>query len=197
MKKRDVKALLIIVVLVVTLAGCESLNSAISILKGELVGNDYTVKEYDNFGTEVLTLHGSKIKLSEGKDNNGNASSYIDITVDGYEWNHVGNTLVFYQNGVDLITDFQIPTEIESIGTSTGLMGVDKVINNYQNIIGKKSVVVIFSQTGAPIALLQGDSCYTSTPSDLPKTTQLSIDGKLVYIHRANVDIFPAALFGN
>lgn len=185
------------VFVVASLSGCESVSSWIQTVKGELIGNSYEIWEYDNFGNKILTLHGDKITMDGGTDKSGEASSYIDITVDGYEWNHVGNTLVFAQKGTNMITDFQIPEELNSTGSSTGLMGVDRVINSYKNMIGMKKVVVVFSQTGAPICMFQGDSCYTEVPEDLPKTTKISIDGKLVYVHRANVDILPAALFNN
>ena len=36
----------------------------------------------------------------------------VNITIDGHEWSHVGNTLVFAQQGVDMITDFQVPENI-------------------------------------------------------------------------------------
>ena len=49
---------------------------------------------------------------------------------------------------------------------------------------------------GTPIGLFQGNDCYTEIPADLPKTTLINIDGKMVYVHRANVDIIPAELFG-
>jgi hypothetical protein len=189
--------LVMVLVLVLTLAGCSSLKSAFQSWKGELFGNEYQVWEYDNFGNKILTLHGDKIALEGEVDEAGVESSYIDITIDGYEWNHVGNTLVFAQKGVDMITDFTIPEEIESDTKSTGLISADRVINNYRNEFGKKSVVVVFSQTGAPICMFQGDDCYKEIPADLPKTTKLYIDGGLVYVHRANVDIFPAKLFDN
>lgn len=189
--------LVMVLVLVLTLAGCSSLKSAFQSWKGELFGNEYQVWEYDNFGNKILTLHGDKIALEGEVDEAGVESSYIDITIDGYEWNHVGNTLVFAQKGVDMITDFSIPEEIESDTKSTGLISADRVINNYRNEFGKKSVVVVFSQTGAPICMFQGDDCYKEIPADLPKTTKLYIDGGLVYVHRANVDIFPAKLFDN
>ena len=51
-------------------------------------------------------------------------------------------------------------------------------------------------QNGTPIGLFQGNDCYTEIPADLPKTTLINIDGKMVYVHRANVDIIPAELFG-
>ena len=107
----------------------------------------------------------------------------------------MGSTLVFMQEGVDLITDFQIPEEMEDAGTSTGLMAIDRRINEYANYFGKKQVVIVSSQNGTPIGLFQGDSCYTEIPGDLPKTTLIHIDGKRVYVHRANVDILPASLF--
>ena len=107
----------------------------------------------------------------------------------------MGSTLVFAQEGVDLITDFQIPENMENDGTGTGLMAVDRRINEYANLFGKKLVVVVSSQNGTPIGLFQGDNCYVEIPEDLPKTTLIHIDGKLVYVHRANVDIIPASLF--
>ena len=197
MKKRSFAFILAAVLICSILSGCASLGSAIQTLKGELIGNSYQIWEYDNFGNRILTLSGDKIALEGGIDSNGEATSYVDITVDGYEWEHVGNTLVFAQNGVDMITDFQVPTNMQGTGDSTGLIGVDRVINNYRNEFGKKSVVVVFSQTGAPICMFRGDKCYTEVPDDLPKTTKIYIDGNLVYVHRANVDIFPAKLFNS
>ncbi|MBQ6685870.1 MAG: DUF5052 family protein, partial [Firmicutes bacterium] len=66
---------------------------------------------------------------------------------------------------------------------------------NYKNQFGKKLVVLVSSQNGTPVGLFQGNKCYVEIPDDLPKTTLINIDGKLVYVHRANVDILPAAMF--
>ena len=187
----------IVVVMATTLFGCANLKSWFQSIKGELIGNRYTVWEYDNFGNKILTIHGNKIALEGGTDSLGENSSYIDITIDGYEWEHVGNTLVFTQKYTKIMTDFQIPENIECKQSSTELIAVDRVLNHYRNQIGKELVVVVFSQTGAPICMFQGDECYTEVPADLPKTTKIFIDGNLVYVHRANVDIFPAKLFDN
>ena len=198
--KKSGKVILIICIVVVmatTLFGCANLKSWFQSIKGELIGNRYTVWEYDNFGNKILTIPANKIALEGGTDSLGENSSYIDITIDGYEWEHVGNTLVFAQNDAEMITDFQIPENIEGKQSSTGLIAVDRVLNHYRNQIGKELVVVVFSQTGAPICLFQGDECYTEVPADLPKTTKIFIDGNLVYVHRTNVDIFPAKLFDN
>ena len=195
MKKRVITICIACVLLCSVLTGCASLGSWFQSLKGELIGNSYQIWEYDNFGNRILTLTGDKIALEGGVDDYGESTSYIDITVDGKEWNHVGGTLVFAQEGADMITDFQIPSDIESTSGSTGLIAVDRVINSYKNEFGKARVVVVYSQTGAPICMFQGDDCYTEVPADLPKTTKIYIDGNLVYVHRANIDIFDAALF--
>lgn len=179
------------------LCGCGTavLDRIIGELKGELVGNDYQVFEYDNFGNQVLQVSGNKIAMSAEVDSAGEPTSYIDITVDGYDWMHVGSTLVFAQNGVDMITDFQIPETIETDRDgSLGLIAADRFVNSYKNLFGKSQVVLVSSQTGTPIGLFQGDNCNVSIPSNLPKTTLVSIDGKLVYVHRANVDIMPTAM---
>lgn len=184
-----------ILVAACVLSSCAAISAYISELKGELIGNNYEIRQYDDFGNLVFTVHGNKVTMDCELDDNGEVSSYIDITIDGDSWKHVGSTLVFAQKGVDLITDFQVPEEMENSGSSTGLMAVDRKINSYANLFGKKMVVLVSSQNGTPIGLFQGDKCYMEIPADLPKTTLISIDGKLVYVHRANVDIIPASLF--
>ncbi len=182
--------------LALSLTGCAAVSNYFGKLTGSLFGKGYTISQYDDFGNLVFTVHGDRVTLDAQLDENGDISSYIDITIDGDSWKHVGSTLVFAQKGVDLITDFQLPEDLDSTGASTGLMAVDRKINHYANLFGKELIVVVSSQNGTPIGLFQGDNCYMEIPADLPKTTLVSIDGKMVYVHRANVDIIPAALFG-
>ena len=189
-------AMALAVVLVLSLAGCAAVSSFLNTLKGELFGNGYKISQYDNFGNLVFTVYGDRVTMDCELDDNGEVSSYIDITIDGKSWQHVGSTLVFMQEGVDMITDFQVPQEMEDNSGSTGLMAVDRKINEWANYFGKKMVVLVSSQNGTPIGLFQGDDCYVEIPADLPKTTLINIDGKMVYVHRANVDIIPTELFG-
>ena len=195
MKKKRILAAVLAVGLLVALTGCASIGSFFSKLRGELFGNDYDIRQYDNYGNLVFTIHGDRIAMDCELDENGEVSSYIDITIDGKSWMHVGSTLVFAQRGVDMITDFQIPADMENSGNSSGLIAIDRRVNEYANLFGKKLVVLVSSQNGTPIGLFQGNNCYTEIPGDLPKTTLIHIDGKLVYVHRANVDILPASMF--
>ncbi len=63
------------------------------------------------------------------------------------------------------------------------------VVNSYKNYFGKPTVVVIQSQLGVPICAYSGKDVYWEVCEDLPKTTKLMIDGKALYIHRANFQI--------
>ena len=195
MKKRTIFIFALVAVLVFSMTGCAFVSSFFSRLTGELFGNDYDIRQYDDFGNLVFTIHGDRVTMDCELDEYGEVSSYIDITIDGKSWKHVGSTLVFAQRGVDMITDFQLPEDMQGNSSSTGLMAVDRRINEYANYFGKKLVVLVSSQNGTPIGLFQGDSCYTEILGDLPKTTLIHIDGKMVYVHRANVDIIPASLF--
>ena len=197
MKTKTIRifALILVAVLVTSLAGCAAIGAWLGQLRGELFGNDYDIRQYDNYGNLVFTVHGNRVTMDCELDENGEVSSYIDITIDGERWMHVGGTLVFAQRGVDMITDFSLPADMENPTGGTGLMAVDRTINQWANYFGKELVVVVSSQNGTPIGLFQGNSCYIEIPGDLPKTTLIHIDGKLVYVHRANVDILPASLF--
>ena len=89
--------------------------------------------------------------------------------------------------------------KIEKINSeSGGSLGdytfVANVVNEYKNMIGKPMVVVIQSQLGDPICSYSGNSIYWEVCEDLPKTTKLIIDGKLLYIHRANFQLVDKAL---
>lgn len=61
-------------------------------------------------------------------------------------------------------------------------------------MFGKSRVVVIQSQLGDPICAYSGDSVFYEVCEDLPKTTKLSVDGKALYIHRANFQIIDTSL---
>lgn len=41
--------------------GCAALDDAINEIKGNLVGNGYTIRTYDNYGSKVMTTTGEKL----------------------------------------------------------------------------------------------------------------------------------------
>lgn len=189
------------------LAGCSMLRSAINDIKGSLVGNDYTVYTYDNYGAKVLQTSGHKIDITgnpvktEEYTNDGDLkehyelSSVITITIDGREMESCGDTCVFVQKGLKPDVNFTKKSiESENDGSLSGNTSVARFLNKYRNMFGKSRIVVIKSQLGQPIAAYSGDDVYWKIPKDLPKMTKLMIDGKALYIHRANFQIIDRSL---
>lgn len=186
----------------VALTGCALIDSKLNTLKGNLIGNSYTIHTYDNYGNKVLETKGDKINItgnvtkSKGYDSDGSSinvydlSSVITINIDGKEIESCGDTCIFEQEGLNAEVNFQQEGIYSStdgnIKDNTFIAGI---VNNFKNAFGKSRVVVVKSQLGQPITAYSGDSVYYEIPDNLPKMTKLMIDGKALYIHRANFQI--------
>lgn len=176
----------LVVCTAVALAGCAELSLRFSSVKGELIGNSFDATVFDNFGGEVAAFHAKKMGVEAASvDEDGNAtSSVLKITADGRDIEQVGNTMVFAETGLEEVEGYTLPRDIQTTGGTVNL--VDGAINDVKSKIGKSRVVVVSSQLGVPIAVYQGNSVGYEIPEDLPKFTKLTIDGKALYIHRAN-----------
>lgn len=207
--KKHRKYLLIIlcVVAIMAMAGCSLFESEMNDIKGNLVGNGYDIYTYDNYGELVMETSGDKISLSGNEiettsyDSDGSMitnyemSSVVTITVDGHEIESCGDTCIFEQEGLDAEVDFtQKVIDSQTDGSFDENTAVARFINKYKNMFGKSRIVVVKSQLGQPIAAYSGDDVYWEIPDDLPKMTKLMVDGKALYIHRANFQIIDKAL---
>lgn len=92
-----------------------------------------------------------------------------------------------------MVEDFQLAENLEA-KPSAGLMAIDRNINHIKNKLGSEKVVVISTPIGVPIGVYEGKKVYATVPKDLPKMTRLNIDGKSLYIHRANYMIIDRGL---
>ena len=201
-KMKKVWLITAILLLAACMAGCARLRSGIHDLHGSIIGNEYYIDVFDNTGIRTLRTHGKKIDI----DNNvveertyssttdewystKTLSSVITITVDGNQLISCGDTCVFYDKRLVPEHEFYLDS-IDS--NSSGLMDsalISGLVNNVKNQFGKPMVVVIISQMGAPIYAFSGNKVYWEVQEDLPRFTKLMIDGKALYIHRANFQI--------
>lgn len=209
MKKnlRKIVCVVMCMMFIFSITGCAKLNSKINDIKGNLIGNGYTIHTYDNYGKLVLTTSGEKINIkgnaveTTNYDSDGDIitgyemSSVITINIDGNQIQSCGDTCIFEQKGLKASVDF---TKEEINSTSNRVISdntyVSNIVNKYKNMFGKSRVVVIKSQLGQPITAYSGDEVYWEIPKNLPKMTKLMIDGKALYIHRANFQIIDTEL---
>jgi len=178
------------------LSSCAMFSNKIKEWKGELIGNSFTVSIYDNFGNNILNIKGDKIQVNgnevEVKSINSDGStsttyelsSVITNTIDGNNMETTGNTVIYAEKGLNQLVDFELDQTIETSGGTINI--IDRNINKIKNILGTSKVVIVSSQLGVPLAVYGGESVYWEIPDDLPKMTKLNIDGKALYIHRAN-----------
>lgn len=197
--------ILILGLIMFSCQGCDlaSFDSFINDIKGSLVGISFDCEFYDNNGKKFMNVSGDKINMesnvvreytySGGESGYVNTlSSIITITVDGSQIESCGSTILFIEKGLKVDVDFN-SEEMKNIESGsdgfTDNTSIASIVNQYKNSFGKPTVVIIQSQLGDPICAFSGKDVYWEVCSDLPKTTKLMIDGKALYIHRANFQI--------
>ena len=206
MRKRSF-AILLLLLLLVGLTGCAKLQSGVHDLHGSIIGNEYRIDLFDNEGIRTLRSHGKKIDI----DNNiveeqtyssetdswlttKTLSSVITITIDGKQLISCGDTCIFYDSRLSPEYEFYLnDIESDSSGVWDSVL-ISGMVNSVKNAFGKPMVVVIKSQMGSPIYAFSGNRVYWEIEQDLPRFTKLMIDGKALYIHRANFQIIDKAL---
>lgn len=189
--------------------GCSiaGLTNKISELSGNIKGNTYECQFYSNSGELFMTAEGENINMRpnivEEYSYSGDSwmitetmSSVITITIDGKQMESCGSTILFIEEG--LLPDVEFDTEKVDVSSEADSIGdmavVAETVNKYKNYFGKPTVVVIQSQLGDPICAFSGEDVYWEVSENLPKTTKLMIDGKALYIHRANFQIIDKGL---
>lgn len=206
-RRKNVLSIALLLVGCISLTGCAEIRSKLHEFKGNIKGNTYTVDTFDNTGNLMAQMHGENIDIegnyvesysvnSDGNFiNNYELSSVISITIDGYEMESCGDTLIFYEDGLKPDVAFEPVSEVST--SSDGILDYTSIsgrLNKIKNKFGKSRIVVIKSQLGNPIYAFSGDKVYWTIPDDLPKFTKLMIDGKALYIHRSNFQIYDKAM---
>lgn len=184
-----------------SMTGCAYVSNKYKEFKGSLIGNQFTIDTFDNFGELIMTAQGSKISvtgnyINADEDSTGELSAVITISIDGDQIISAGDTMIFYEKGLEpeyswTVSEINSSSNPLDVTDNTSIAGK---LNAIKNVFGKDQVVLIQSQTGAPIYAFSGSSVYWEIPEDLPKFTRLNVDGKQLYIHRANFQIIDKSL---
>lgn len=211
MKKKTTMILLTLLVgvIAVVAVGCSwaGFGSSLNDLTGTIKGNTYECQFYSNSGQLFMTAEGKNINMTpnivneytytgEGWNRTETLSSVITITIDGKQMESCGSTVLFVEKGLKPDVEFDT-SDIKISSDSDGLGDftiIAETVNKYKNYFGKGTVVLIQSQLGDPICAYSGEDVYWEVSEKLPKTTKLMIDGKALYIHRANFQIIDKEL---
>lgn len=176
---------------------------------------------YDNNGGNWLSVEGSTFNISPNKvkeyswDSDGSwisqwtMSSVMTVEVDGNVVQTCGSTVIFSDTSLKKY-DIELPADVDlsdnnqaAISTPSDLRFKDYWTVQYwwynhqgENQGANRRIVIIQSQTGEPICMYTGNDVTWEVSKNLPKTTLIHIDGKALYIHRANFAIIDTSVFG-
>lgn len=199
----SIKRILVIALmftLISTTTACNVISNITNRIEGALLGDDYKVLSYDDYGNNTLTIQGNRVNIGifENEANSGadgNKSEVLEITIDGKQMLHVGSTAVFAERGVNTVEDFDFEylKEMSTKGLST-VVPLDRSVNHLKNFLGDEKVIIIKSQLGVVVGVYQGKNVTVEIPTDLPKMTRVIIDGKSLYIYRADYEIMDTEL---
>lgn len=221
--KRIISLILASILIILMCSSCEIENSTTIESSDDAVQVSYIAEFYDNHGSQWLSVEGTSFNISPNKvkeysyDSDGSwisqwtTSSVMSITIDNQHIESCGSTIIFYDTSLEKM-NIDIPEDITlSKGDSANISSPYDGYNYYEDMWGlgywywtekqanrevAARIVVIQSQEGDPICMFAGNEVSWSVSRNLPKTTEVIIDGKVVYIHRSNFSIIDTSIFG-
>lgn len=208
---------------IICLAGCDNGLGLSMSSKEENEDVELTFEAifYDNQGNNYVTFKGNSFNITPNKqkqwgyNTNGSwtsfyeTSSVVSIEIDGDFVQSCGSTVIFKDTRLEiepLNVDIGTLDSSDKSGYTTNTD--DSKFKDYfalthwwydthENGQGGNKLVLIQSQDGYNIGIIEGDDVYWEVAEKLPKTTLLKVDDKPLYIHRCNFTIIDTALFDN
>lgn len=197
MKKSKVSVLLIIVLTMVVLSGCNLFTNEIGKMKSALKGREAIIQTYDEDSHIIDQIQGKSIDIKADdsfsmKDADGKTvakSGVLSILVGGKSMLHVGSSLILSEKGLtNVFEEFAKTTDVNNLDRSTPF--VNRMVNSVKNLTtGKKQLILIRSQSGKPLATFVGESVsYFAT--DIDKSTAFIVDGQYLFIYRCDYTVY-------
>lgn len=186
----------------------------------EPVKISYVADFFDNYGENWMSVEGTSFDISPNKvkeyyyDTDGSwisgwtTSSVMSVEIDNHNIETCGSTVLFYDTRLEKI-ETEIPKDINlSAGDSYSVTAPGDWsymdgwslqwwwdTHQQKNTKPAARAVIIQSQNGDPICMFTGNKVTWEVSRNLPKTTEIFIDGMPVYVHRANFAIVDLTVF--
>ena len=185
----------VMLVLLVVLTGCQDIEMSIKSIESHLKGTSSTVRTFDSNGEMIDRITGKSVRIDRDRkfDTEQKDSSVIKVTVGGKEMNHVGSSLILSESGLnDILDEVDVHVVVENSDRKSPFLNT--IVNSYKNSFkGMSRIVMVRSQLGFPLAVYEGNkvSIYST---DIPNSTALLIDGKLLIMYRVDYTIYETSL---
>lgn len=218
-----VPVVLLSVLLMVWVGGCGSDTVTLDDTEMDGNGDEqkiaYNAMFYNNDGECYIGFQGNTFDITANKvkqwgySTDGKWTSWyetasvINITVDGETIPSTGSTLLLMDSRIKMTPvsdvsggmygnpageEYTVSVNNHPLKTFFGL--THWWYNTHEPGQGGAKLVLIQSQNGNDIGIIEGDNVKWEIEGKLPKTTKITVDGLPVYIHRANFIIIPRSL---
>lgn len=192
----------LLVLMVTLLSGCALLDFFTEDVSQSFSGVQATYRSYAQDGTLIDEVVGESFQITRDKrfdssDSEGYSnedSQVLQISIGSNFISHVGSTMILEESGLeDAQGDVDTQVFIENL--DAGVPFVNKLRENNQNLWrGKGKTILIRSQDGLPVATYVGDEVEIFSTS-IPKSTWFQVDGKMLFVYRADYTIIDNELF--
>lgn len=201
---RNLFGILLIIATVLVLEGCAYLNVWGEQVNQALDGVEATYRTYAQDGTQIDQVKGTSFSISrddrfdtvDGEGFSNNDSQVLMISLGENMISHVGSTMILEEAGLQDIQS-EMDTELFIENMDSGTPFLNNMREKYQNLwSGKSKTLLIRSQDGLPVATYTGDNVEIF-PTDVPKSTWFQVDGKMLFVYRADYTIIDNELLDN
>jgi hypothetical protein len=192
-----------LVVVALVMSSCAGAAMSFEDFNREWNGVPATIMTYDEDGNSMDNIHGQSIQVSMDQrfkeystSSDGSLitspGSVLLMTVGPHTMSFVGSTMLWAQDGVSPVAD--ATTKINVSNNQAGRPWLNRAYEYNKNLWkGKAKTVFIRSQSGKPIAVYAASEVEVFGTS-IPKTTMLRLDGKRLFIYRADYSLVDTEL---
>lgn len=195
---KKVISIILTVLMMISLSACAGMEQGWDDLVAKFKGRAVTIQTYDEESQLIDQVKGEHIDIQRNSDFDSNAeskdSSVMEISVGKNMMQHVGSSLIMYQDGLyDVMTAENARVKIDNYEKGTPL--INYFVHDFKNYFGSGSskVIMIRSQNGTPLAVFSGKH-VSIFPTDVSKSTGFRIDGKYLFVYRCDYTVYDAAL---
>lgn len=196
-KVKQVRALLAMLVVMVTLSSCSGLSAIGEEITRAFKGVPATMQTFNEDGIMLDEVHGSSFRVSRDErfdtsNSDGtskNDSSVLLISLGDSHLSHVGSTMIMAQDGLIEVTE-SMPETLRLTNYDPGAPWLNDLVEKHGNLWkGKSKTLMIRSQNGSPIAVYAGEN-VEMFPTDIPKSTWFRVDGHYLLVYRADYTLY-------
>jgi hypothetical protein len=184
------------IVATLTLSACAGFAAFGDSLNRAFNGVSATMTTYTQDGTLVDEVHGKSFQVSrdtrfDTSNSDGtskNDSSVLMISIGDDHVSHVGSTLILAQDGLEPVAGATTTVHFEN--DEPGMPWLNNFLEYNRNLwAGKAKTIMVRSQDGTPVAVYVGNEVEILA-TDVPKSTWFRVDGKYLFVYRADYTVY-------